>query len=285
MNGLLKNISNHPLVPLGGILLGVIGIALAVIFYIRSRRVSKVRYEFISRSLVEGLSGALEGIEVTYKGETQERITVSRFVFWNAGTETIRSDDFTDDQLRIAFPQNISILDYRIIEANDKTNKIEIGPVVSAEKEEKSFNIRFDYLDSDDGAIVQIVHDGEDGTKFSLKGSLKGNCSIAKTESPAYGFERRHAHDTLTRILPRSSILMKASWFGWVGGFVYFCIGVFGLLAPFFGFSWWFLALAFFGFFASSVMIFTFTTGQVPTHFRRELGKLPTANKSVEVME
>jgi hypothetical protein len=45
MQDILKAVSENPLVPIGGILLGVIGILLAVAFYIRSRRVSSVRYD------------------------------------------------------------------------------------------------------------------------------------------------------------------------------------------------------------------------------------------------
>lgn len=272
MDELLKRISEHPLVPIAGILLGIVGIALAVFFYARSRRVSKVRYEFTCQSLVEGLSGALEGLEVRYKGEPQERITVSRLVLWNAGTETIRSDDFTDDQLRIACHQGIKVLDHRIIDANDETNNVEIGSVATAEEEEISIDIRFDYLDSRDGAIVQIVHDGDDETNFSLAGSLKGNCSIARIVSPAYRSERRRSRVSGYLAPPFIIILMKSRWFGWLGGLTYFSLGVIGLCAPFFGASWWLLTLAVLGFFGSWFMIYAVATGQVPTHFRRHFG-------------
>jgi hypothetical protein len=271
----LKAVSENPLVPLGGILLGVLGIILAVVFFIRSRRVSKVRYDCSGRSLVEGLSGALEGIEVRYKGSPQERITVSRLVFWNAGTETIRVGDFTDDPLRIVCTKDVAILDHRIVEPNDATNKIWVGSVQHAE-DETFITIRFDYLDANDGAIVQIVHNGSERVRFRLAGSLKGNCSITRSESPTYRMQR------IYQAVPIVGELTKSSLFGWFGALTYFVGGIAALIAPFRGASWWFLALAAFCFFAMWVMIYSYATGQVPSHFRRELGKLPTANKPSE---
>lgn len=207
-----------------------------------------------------------------YRGSRQEHITVSRFVFWNAGTETIRSDDFTDDQLRITCNQEIAVLDQRLVNANDDTNKITIGTATSTGEGGTSIKVHFDYLDSNDGGVVQIVHDGNERTNFRLAGTLKGNCSIARSESPAYRQAR------VFNQIPFFGPLAKTSWFGWLGGLTYLGIAIASLLAPFLGASWWFLALAAFGFLAGWVIIYVYATGQVPGHFQRELGNLPTTN-------
>ena len=273
MDELLKTISEHPLVPIGGMIFGLFSTALAIIFFLRSRRISEIRFDSSGISLVEGLSGELEGIEVKYKGTAQERITVSRFVFWNAGTETIRSTDFTDDTLRISCEEGVSVLDHRIVDANDETNKIEIDDTATIDDGEISIGVWFDYLDSKDGAVIQIVHNGDERTRFRLAGSMKGNCSIARSKSPAYRMER-----VFSRI-PTLAALSKASWFGWLGALMYAVIAIAALIAPFIGGSWWSLVLAAFGFWGTWVMLFAYATGQVPTHLQRELGKLPTANK------
>ncbi len=275
MLDILNAVSKNPLVPVGGILLGVIGIVLAVVFYIRSRRVSSVRYDYTAISLVEGLSDAMHGIEVTYKGAAQDRITVTHFVFWNAGTETIRSNDFTDDPLRIKGIDDVAILDHRIIVANDATNKVEIGAVQSA-RNEISIPVRFDYLDSNDGAVIQIVHDGSVLTGFRLAGSLKGNCSITMSASPAYQMERFY------RFIPFLGVLMKSRLFGWIQGLFFLGIGLAALIAPFLGASWWYLALAAFSFLVMWSEIYAYAISQVPSHFQRELGRLPMANKAMD---
>jgi len=275
MEQIFKALSESPLVQVGGLLLGAIGIILAIVFYIRSRRVSRVRYDSSARALVEGLSGALDGIEVRYKGSPQDRITVSRFAFWNAGTETIRANDFTDDRLRIAGTPGIKILDHRIVESNDETNKIEVGQVEETE-EETSIGIGFDYLDSNDGAVAQLVHDGPALTRFRLAGSLKGNCSIGKSQSPAYRVE------TVYRAIPVLGALMKSKTFGWLGALMYLAIGIVTLVAPFRGASWWLLAPSAFCFFGTWAMFYAYVAGQVPSHFQRELGELPRANKAID---
>lgn len=275
MQEILKAASDNPLIPIGGILLGVIGIILAVIFFIRSRRVSRIRYDYSGRPLVEGLAGALEGIEVRYKGSPQERITVSRFVFWNAGTETIRVADFTDDPLRIVCSKDITVLDHRIVDSNEATNKIQIGQVPKTD-DEASISLTFDYLDSKDGAVVQIVHDGSERTRFRLAGTLKGNCTIAKSESPAYRMERALPPFPLFRKLARSSL------FGWFGALMYLAISITALVAPFRGASWWWLLLAVIGFVGTWGMIYAYAMGQVPSYFQRELGRLPMTNKPPE---
>jgi hypothetical protein len=73
MEEIIQNLSANPLVQLGGFVLGAAGVVLAIIFYFRSRRISKLRFGYITRSFVEGLSGALDGLEVIYKDEPQRR--------------------------------------------------------------------------------------------------------------------------------------------------------------------------------------------------------------------
>jgi len=273
MRGTLDAVAGNPLVSIGGLVCGVIGIVLAIVFYIRGRRVSSIKYDYLGRSLVEGLSGALEGIEVRYKGSVQDRITVSRFAFWNAGTETIRAGDLTDDALRVACKQGIQILDHRVVETNDVTNKISLGAVQNAE-DEASVSIRFDYLDPNDGAVLQIVHDGHERTRFRLVGSLKGSCSIARSESPASRRRDLSSGFDLLAVLP--------DYFGWVGFVIYFAFGLLALVAPFAGASWWWLIPMPFCFIASWVMLRTVVMSQVPGNFRRGLGELPTAGRPSE---
>lgn len=275
MQEILKTVSDNPLVPIGGILLGVIGIILAVVFFVRSRRVSMVLYDSYGRSLVEGLAGALEGIEVRYKGSPQERITVSHFVFWNAGTETIDSGDFTDDPLRIVCSKDIALLDHRTIEFNKATNKIQIGEALKTE-DEASIILTFDYLDSKDGAIVQIVHDGSEGTQFRLMGTLKGNCSIIRNDSP---------FDQARRTLPPSLLhheIVSPTLATWFVTLTYFTIGIAALVAPFRGGSWWWLVPAVFCFITMGGLITGNNSRHMPSHFQRGLGRLPMANKPSE---
>lgn len=266
---LLKEIASNPLITLLGLFLGVLGIVLAIIFYLKSQRISKLRYDSYSHSLVEGLSTALDGLEVIYKGERQDRITVTRFVFWNAGTETIRKNDLTNDILRIACSSEIKILDQKIVTIAKVTNEISLCSSLTDEKS-CSIPVIFDYLDTHDGAVIQIVHNGLVSNRFVLKGSIKGNCSIKRAESPAYRIKRR------SQFLGPLYPLMKSNLFGWIGALMYLALGFVGFMIPILGKgSWWFLALAVFGGFGAWIMIYAYVLGQVPSRFQRSLSEHP----------
>jgi|GEM_PF-1239749 len=270
MESLLQNVSNQSLVPIGGLLLGVVGIVLAIVFYVRSRRTSKLRYDFTGESLVERLTGALDGIEVRYKGEPQNRVTVVRFVFWNAGTETLRADDFTDDALRIVTEPSINVLDHRIIDSSDPTNRIVLADATRTIDDEVSVAISFDYLDPRDGAVIQLVHDGPASTRFELAGSLKSNCLILKAESPVYSARR------FFKPFPFLFLLLRSRVFGWMGASIYVSMGILALVIPIIGKgSWWLLALSAFGWLGAWIMLYAYVFGQVPSRLQRELSRLP----------
>lgn len=267
---LLNEIASNPLITLLGLSLGVLGIALAIIFYLKSQRISKLRYDLYSHSLVEGLSTALDDLEVIYKGEKQDRITVTRFVFWNAGTETIRKNDLTNDIFRIACSPEIKILDQKIVTIAKVTNEISLCSLLTDE-EDCSIPVIFDYLDTHDGAVIQIVHNGHVSNRFVLKGSIKGNCSIKRAESPAYRIKRRYQF-----LLGPFDPLMTSSLFGWIGALTYLVLGFVGFMIPILGKgSWWFLVLAVFGGFGAWVMIYAYVLGQVPSRFQRSLSEHP----------
>src|SRR2546423_15011896 len=96
MSELLQKFVQNPMFQLLSLGLGLIGIILAVLFYIKSRRYKALMYEISSTTLIENLSAKLTGLEVNFKGIPQERITVSRLVFWNDGSDTIRLTDLTN---------------------------------------------------------------------------------------------------------------------------------------------------------------------------------------------
>jgi hypothetical protein len=110
------------------------------------------------------------GLEVTYKGHKVDNLTVSKILFWNNGYDTIDSADIVStDPLRIDSVNQI--LDAVIIKTNNSSNQI----IAAIGVDGASVNIAFDYLDKNDGAIIQVVHAGKSSNDLSLKGKLKGS--------------------------------------------------------------------------------------------------------------
>lgn len=258
----------NPMFPIIGALLGFMGIVLAISFYLRNRRVNKIKFDSVNYSLVEGLSAALDGLEVKFHGKTEEKITVTKLAFWNGGTETIRSSDFTDDLLRISPSDKCNLLDYRIINFSESTNKLTLGQIKSEEDSNiLTFELSFDYLDPQDGGVVQIVHNGSNRNRFKMIGTIKGDCSIKQAESPVL---------RMKKAFPIIGPLVRSRLFGWFGAISYIVFACIGLLAPLVcnASPWLYLAVPF-GLIGCWGMIYAYALGQVPQKFMRELINRP----------
>jgi len=264
MNELLQRIAQNPLVTLLSLALGVIGIILALVFYLKSRKLKVARYEVLSRTIVEDLTAKLDGLEVRYQQVPQQRITVSRVFVWNEGTDTIDTADLTPiDPLRVEFSEGAELLDARIVFQTYPANQVRINvPALPSEsKTPTNLNISFDYLDHSDGAIVQLVHTGARSHKIVVKGKIKGSEPIQRVTSPAY-----RAFPKPVRELAASKV------FGWFGVILYFAGGITSLVY-FIGHrtNWYLLPVAALGFFGAWVMFIGYTREQLPRSLRKHV--------------
>jgi hypothetical protein len=150
MESTIEALASNPLVTLGSLVLAILGILLAVIFYIRSQKNKTPCFKEASNTIIEGLHKSLDGLEVHYKGTVQERITVSKVAFWNDGKETIDRSDMVDkDPLRIEAPNTIDILDIQVIDISSDSNSVTLGEV-EINEDIITYPISFDYLDHED---------------------------------------------------------------------------------------------------------------------------------------
>src|SRR6266498_2492258 len=153
-----------------GTILGVLGLIFGYIFYRKSLRVKEPYYSIWSNNLIQDSIANMSGLEVIYKGHKVDNLTVSKVLFWNDGYDTIESEDIVStDPLRI---DSVSqILDGTVIKANNPSNQI----IATVAANGASVHIAFDYLDKNDGAIIQVVHTGKSSSDLTLKGKLKGS--------------------------------------------------------------------------------------------------------------
>jgi len=170
----LESLANNPFVTVGSFALAVLGIVLAIIFYVRSKRDKTPCFEKSSNTIIEGLHQSLDGLEVHYKGKAQERITVTKVAFWNDGKETIdRSDLIEKDPLRLVCPKTVDVLDIQIVNSSAESNSAQIGEPVSGE-DTVYYPLSFEYLDHEEFFVVQIIHNGDSSEEFDVEGKVKG---------------------------------------------------------------------------------------------------------------
>src|SRR4051794_36073177 len=105
--------------------LGLLAIIIGITMSIRSRRRRQLCWDGYSTSLIEKPSSAIDGLQITYQGNSVERLTRSEVVFWNSGTEVIdRNDITTSSPLRIEIPSarsrhhKFTIVDAQIVMQN-----------------------------------------------------------------------------------------------------------------------------------------------------------------------
>lgn len=192
----------HPYFTLGLAGIAILGIVLAILFYIKSRRYKLPLYVIVSRNVIKNQTPLIPGLSVHFKGQEQNLVTVSHVWFWNQGNETINASDIVGAKpLAIHIAEGVDLLDVQIVKVVDNANGCKMGLPVKQNDGSVLIPIQFDYLDKEDGLVVQIVHNGDAAHKMKVSGKIKGVEIITKA-ADAHAF---HA-DTSARM----TMIMKA---------------------------------------------------------------------------
>jgi hypothetical protein len=154
-----------------GLVLSIIGI----ILQIKSSKKKEIAFSIKSNNLISSSSSMIENLTVLYKDYKVENLTASKILFYNRGNETISKQDLeTIDRFSIKSTDNI--LDARLIKMNYPPNNIKLQHKTN----EKSIYIDFDYLDQNQGSIIQIIHTGISSDNLQVEGSIKGMKKLTK---------------------------------------------------------------------------------------------------------
>jgi hypothetical protein len=164
-------------------ILSLIGIVLAILFYFKSRRKKSIMYYFKSDLLIQDFIQKIKGLTIKFFEKNINELTVTKIVFWNNGTETINANDIpTNDKFSIIIANDYDILDVSIINIINITNDINFF----ISENGKEININFEYLDKSDGFILQILHTGTCSENFVINGTIKSFGKIFKGKYNKY---------------------------------------------------------------------------------------------------
>ena len=99
------------------------------------------------------------------------RVAKTQVVFWNAGRATIRGEDIVkSDPLRLLFGKEAQILRVRIPRVTRKTLDFRAENTFDPGNE---VQFSFDYIDSGDGAVIEVIHTSEERHPQVL-GTIRG---------------------------------------------------------------------------------------------------------------
>jgi hypothetical protein len=156
------------IIGIGGIVIGGI---LSVYFYLKSLRDKKPCWGIRGNTLIEDYSNLYEHLKISYNDQPVQNLTVSKVVFWNDGLQTINKQDLvTVNPLRISALNDVRILDATILCANNSSSLFE----VKVADDQKAALMTFDYLDKNQGAVIQVIHSGTSSLDLMIVGDVKG---------------------------------------------------------------------------------------------------------------
>lgn len=155
-----------------GSLIGLAGLAAAVVTYFLTRQRSLLAYRYAGERLL-GLSGdgLPPDITVQYRGQAIPRLTRTLVVFWNAGEKTIPGEDVvSSDPLRVKIEDDGSVLAVTVLKVSREACQFQ---VTSSPATPQHVDLAFAYLDAGDGAVIEILHTSESRVADFL-GTVRG---------------------------------------------------------------------------------------------------------------
>jgi hypothetical protein len=95
---------------------------------------------------------------------------------WNAGRETIQDSDVPKAAPILIRPfGNCSILDVRIVAQNNPASQFRVS-----KNQDGSARFQFEYMDKDQGAVIQVVHTGTSESDLNVAGTIKGAGNVIR---------------------------------------------------------------------------------------------------------
>ena len=175
MKNLIEFFSGNPWLNILFLFLAIISIFLAFVFYYKSLRLKKPVYSSQTNRLINSNLSTLKNIEIKYIGEIIENLSVTKIAIWNSGKESIKNSDIAStDPLIIIAKKGLLIYDYDIV-IQKAVNNISL-----LRSNENTIKLDFEFLDFNDGIVVNIYHSGKDSDDIEIKGTLIGANKITK---------------------------------------------------------------------------------------------------------
>jgi Ca2+/Na+ antiporter len=173
-----------------GVIIGVIGLVLAYVFYIRSKEKPRPAYAVVTRTLISSPGLELStAVEILYNGRNIASLYSSMLYFWNHGTKTLTKGDIAPaDPIVFHFEgQDSELLEIRSV----KATRDMLG--ISAVPNSNDVPLRFDFLERNDGVAIEVLHAGVanincSGTIIGIKEGIQRRAStILPDEIPPSG--------------------------------------------------------------------------------------------------
>ena len=157
---------------LATIILTVSGIFAGAFVNSNLQKKPKLSYEVSSLTVLANEGNLVPSKVTVLFGKSPINCLVrERITFWNDGNDTLHGTDIAkEDPLRISFgAKDVTVLMSNVIKCTRKAN---IFAVVKRRRL-KELLLQYDYLDPDDGAVIEVWHNGKQ-SEIAIVGAIKG---------------------------------------------------------------------------------------------------------------
>lgn len=137
----------------------------------KQHREKRPCYTVESNNLILGLVHMLPDLEIKFHGYGSPiaNLTVTDITFWNRGRAAIRKSDIAKlEPLIISMAPNCLILNVLVVRRAKAENAFE----VTRSQDRTHASINFDFLDHNDGVVIQVVHTGTSSEDVAVKGTV-----------------------------------------------------------------------------------------------------------------
>lgn len=139
-----------------GVVLGVIGLVAAYVFYRRSLVRPKLAFVISSVRITGRDSMFPDELKIFYGDKEVQTVTQSNIVIWNSGNVTIDGENIVKaDPLRLVIPKESEILAASIVFT---TREVTAFSIKLRGETSNELLLSFDFLDSGDGALINLTH-------------------------------------------------------------------------------------------------------------------------------
>jgi len=142
-----------------GIAIGIVGVALTIFIYYRTRELKRFSYMVRTISLIDEQLLTLPKMKAYYGRARLKKLNISKIIIWNSGNDLIRTSDISSiDPLKLIMNENSIVLDVRIVQQSDKANNFKIDKRIP--RNNNTLDLTFDYAAMNQGCIIYVLHSG-----------------------------------------------------------------------------------------------------------------------------
>lgn len=163
----LQNFLDNTIVQAFLAVIAVIGFGWGLYSHSFSNKKQRISTSFSSFEIIKQGKNTIQQLSLSFAGKEIHDLTITKFAIWNSGNKVISGADIVPSQkLRVVAEDSSEILEAQIVTESDEANGFKICDMTN-----NQVCFDFDYIDSHEGIVVQVLHTGS-------VNSLKVDCKI-----------------------------------------------------------------------------------------------------------